>query len=149
MFDGEDVSRPALARRIFGADHVQQQAREALHAIVHPEIGDLISERIRQVAGNQEAGGLDLVVLDAAVLLEAGWREQCDLLVFVDVPLEIRQDRACSRGWADDELQRREACQWPLDRKRSLADFVVDNAAAADVAVDQVVEFVKSRLSAR
>ncbi|WP_155458753.1 dephospho-CoA kinase, partial [Streptococcus pneumoniae] len=87
----------------------------------------------------EQAGDtVDVVVLDAAVLLEAGWRNQCDRLVFVEVPLAARQERVRARGWSEDELQRREASQWPLDRKRSAADFVVDHSATSDAAVMEV-----------
>ncbi|MFM8698844.1 MAG: dephospho-CoA kinase, partial [Phycisphaerales bacterium] len=74
------------------------------------------------------APGTRALVIDAPLLLEAGLRDACDTVIFVDCPLETRQSRvAATRGWTPAELTRREAAQWPLDRKRSLADHVICN----------------------
>jgi dephospho-CoA kinase len=43
-----------------------------------------------------------------------------------------------SRGWDENELQRREKLQWPLDRKREISDDVVQNTADAGDARRQV-----------
>jgi dephospho-CoA kinase len=49
-------------------------------------------------------------------------------VIFVETPDDLRVSRAqARRGWNAAELARREAAQWPLDRKRSLADHVIRN----------------------
>ena len=68
------------------------------------------------------------VVLDAAILLEAGWHTVCDRVILVDAPREQRLARlAAARGWSEETLAGREAAQWPLERKRALADAVIVN----------------------
>ena len=64
------------------------------------------------------AAGKAAVVLDAPLLLEAGWKPLCDFVLFVDVPHETRLARARSRGWSDAKFARREAAQWPAAEKR-------------------------------
>lgn len=68
---GEDghINRPALAARVFG----DQNARKRLNEIVWPEIERLVEKRVTQLA----VEGVAVVVLDAAVLLEAGWERRC------------------------------------------------------------------------
>jgi len=140
IFKGPDIDRQALARRVFGPESQHREALNVLESIVHPEIGAEIESRIK-------ASDVDVVILDAAVLLEAGWRSRCDVVVFVDVPFEIRLARIETRGWTEEELKKREASQIPLDHKRAAADLVVDNSGSLDHAVHAAVEFLKSRLS--
>lgn len=127
------VDRRQMGRRVFGAAPEQQQARAALEAIVHPRIKQLLRTRIAEA---QARPGVPAVILDAALLLEANWRDLCDTVLFLDTPFEARLDRVSrGRGWDVQELRSREASQWPLERKRKEADDVIDNGHGADVAL--------------
>ena len=49
------------------------------------------------------------MLLDAAVLFEAGWNDLCHAVVFIDVPRDERYGRLRElRGWDDAETERRE-----------------------------------------
>jgi dephospho-CoA kinase len=73
------------------------------------------------------------VVLDAAILLEAGWDDLCDLVVFVDAPRGERIRRASlQRGWSTAAFEARERAQMPCDEKRRRAALVITNAAGLD-----------------
>ena len=76
--------------------------------------------------------GATVVILDAALLFEAGWDRHCDAVIFLEVPSEIRRKRAQSRGWTLDEFAAREAVQMSIDEKRQKADFVIDNSVALE-----------------
>lgn len=68
---------------------------ERLQSIVWPEIRQLAQKRIASL-GKQ---GVDSVVLEAAVLLEAGWDDMCDELWVVQVPPDVaRYVRPADRG---------------------------------------------------
>jgi dephospho-CoA kinase len=74
-----------------------------------------------------------VIVLDAAILLEAGWDDLCDRVVFVEAPRSVRRQRvAKQRGWSLAVLESREAAQWPCDIKRSRADIVLANDSGMD-----------------
>ena len=74
-----------------------------------------------------------LVVLDAAILLEAGWDDLCDLVVFVDAPRDERMRRVqAQRGWSRDDSRLASKPQWPCDHKRRRADLVITNDAGVD-----------------
>jgi dephospho-CoA kinase len=123
VLDGAgEVDRRKLAARVF-ADPAERQALEAL---VLPEI------RRRTAAALDEAErdpAKTMIVLDAAILLETGWRQVCDRIVYVDTPRDERLRRvAAGRGWTTQEVEAREAAQWPVARKAALADAVIDNA---------------------
>ena len=89
------------------------------------------------------------LIIDAPLLLEAGLEEQCDVIVFVEASLEIRQNRVKkNREWSIEEINRREAVQLPLDTKRNKADYVVINETVLDEVhnqVEQILEDIHKR----
>ncbi|HID24203.1 MAG TPA: dephospho-CoA kinase [Planctomycetaceae bacterium] len=146
IFDaGGQIDRAALARAVFGRTPSHRQALRDLEAIVHPEIGRRMRDLVDQV---RSKGEVEAILVDAAVLLEAGWDDVCDALVFVDAPREVREQRvAASRGWSPEELRQRESCQWPLEKKRSAADHVIVNAGTDVGHAAQHVKHVLTRLA--
>jgi dephospho-CoA kinase len=131
-----EINRRQIGRLVFGSGPQQRAARKKLEQIVHPRISEILA---RQVALAQSRPNVVAVILDAAILLEAGWRHICDAVVFIDTPLETRVERVTkSRGWSRDELQLREESQFPLERKRKEADYVVDNSGDEQVALSQL-----------
>ena len=69
------------------------------------------------------------VVLDAAVMIEAGWDKVCDLLVHVDAPDAVRRSRvARQRGWSAADLELREQAQMAVTEKAARADVTIDNS---------------------
>src|SRR5205823_10763309 len=85
------------------------------------------------------------VVLDAAVMLEAGWNKVCDRLVYIDAPRELRLRRlAQHRGWMPEDVELRERAQWPLEEKRKRADLVIENAGSREQLTEQVEGLVRN-----
>src|SRR5262245_41288272 len=90
---GASVDRRALAGIVFA----DTEARRGLEAIVHPLMRERFIEALSRVL--ETTGGP--VVLDAAILLEAGWQDLCDRVIFVDAPRLERIRRAAEhRGWS-------------------------------------------------
>ena len=143
IFDDQGVIiRSELAKQVFGNDAAHLLARGDLERIVHPEIGRQIAESIALAAGS----GSEAVLLDAAVLLEAGWRNLCDLIVYIETPDSVRLQRVREkRGWTEEELRRREASQWSLPDKRREADLIVVNDQNLDAAGKRLLEALKQR----
>jgi dephospho-CoA kinase len=115
------INRKSIAQIIFH-DPIEKQA---LENIVFPYIERRLQEEIAKGIANPEA---DLVLIDAAIMLETGWKDLCDQIVFVSCPREIRLQRVIEkRGWTESDLANREANQWPLERKQSVADYCIQN----------------------
>jgi dephospho-CoA kinase len=135
------VDRRKLASLVFQ----DAEALRDLESIVHPEMRRRFEEAIDR---ESRRGTARLIVLDAAILLEAGWNDLCDLVVFVDSPRAVRLERvARSRGWDEPTLSAREAAQWDLERKRALADLTLKNAgdlAELRLEVDRLLEVIGS-----
>ncbi len=136
---GERVRKPdgALDRKEIGrivfADPAQ---RNALEAAVFPYIGERTHDAIASAQANPD---VTFVVLDAAVLLEAGWGEMVDKMVYVNAPRAVRVARLATRsGWTESELAAREAAQLPAEQKKARADAILTNDAGPDVLQDRV-----------
>ncbi len=131
------VDRAAVGKRVFATDSRGEEDRQFLEGLLHPRIRRRLEAERDQFA----AEGRAAIVLDAPLLLEAGWgKALCDIVIFVDAPPEVRLARARGRGWSDAEFARREAAQWPVEEKRRHADVVIQNDGSEEElrqAVDQ------------
>jgi dephospho-CoA kinase len=119
---GGQVDRKQLARIVFA----DRQELGRLDALLHPAMAE---EFRLQIAAARSDPAIVAVVLDAALLFEAGWDALCDLVVFVDTPAEERHRRLkANRGWSDEEIDRREASQLPLEPKKLRSTHIIDNS---------------------
>lgn len=121
--DGQ-INRRAVAQIVFASTPQGIDELAFLEALTHPRISQRLEREISQLSHGDRPTA---IILDAPVLLKAGWNKFCDKIVYVDAPLAVRQARVLQRRWSADELTRREAAQEPLEQKRALADVVIDN----------------------
>jgi len=140
------VDRPFIASKVF--NNIAE--RQRLEQLIHPIVNEARRGLMVQAASDAKVKGF---VWDTPLLFESGLNLQCDAVVFVEAPVELRIQRIGSRhGWDEQELRRRENSQWPLDRKRDLADYVIRNTAEAGDARNPVstqVRTVFSRILAK
>lgn len=129
------IARPRVAERVFASPPEGPREREFLERITHPRIGERLRERLAEY---QRSNDRVCVILDAALLLEAGWNRLCDRIVFVDATDDLRRRRAESRGWSADQWRAREAAQRSLVEKRRQSDWIVDNSGTPDETREQV-----------
>jgi len=126
----------ALAAIVF--DHPDELAE--LNRIIHPRVIERIE---RDVAACRVQGDLVLCVIDAPLLFESGLTHLCDLTLFIECDETRRAQRvARSRQWAPEEIERREARQQSLARKREMADVIVDNSGDLAALRRQVQEIL-------
>ncbi len=134
--DGQ-IDRGAVARRVFGEGKAAAADRKFLEDLLHPRIRRRLNlERDQAAAARKPA-----VVLDAPLLLEAGWGPMCDLVLMIDCPRELRLERAKDRGWSESHFDQREAAQWSEDEKRRLADVVIPNLGTDEELRSAVADF--------
>jgi dephospho-CoA kinase len=131
-----DIQRRRLSHKVFA----NTKELRALEALVFPQIGKRIWEEIAKA----RLAGSGLIVLDAAVMMEAGWDKNCDKVIFVDAPCAMRLQRLLDkRGWSAEEVLARESAQLPLEDKRRRADAVIDNSEAATRVAEQVEKLLQ------
>jgi dephospho-CoA kinase len=109
--------------------------RRRLEEITHPRIGALMTERI--AAGL--ATGAPLVVADIPLLFENDRRALVEGVLLVDAPEVAQLRRLMLRDGLDEaDARRRVAAQMPLDEKRRLATWVIDNGGTEEQTAAQV-----------
>ena len=131
LTDDGEVDRTKVGKLVFGTSFNAVAQRKQLEAIVHPRIRSLALERIAAVRAMPKVPLA--IVIDAPLLIEAGWEPMCDLILFVDSPSEERVQRATARGWTETHFADREASQISLDEKRSRATHFLDNSRQANI----------------
>jgi dephospho-CoA kinase len=117
------IIRSRLAKIVFARGEKGACERKYLESLSHPEIGRILKAQIEAAKGVAP-----LAVVDAALLLEAGWDKLCDCTAMVDVPRDVRLARALQRGWTEEDFAAREAAQDSLDSKRARVDVIIDNS---------------------
>jgi dephospho-CoA kinase len=116
------VDRKALGKLVFSDD----EARGRLETIVHPLVLAESERRLERMAG---AAGVELVVYDAALLVETGRNRRFDRLVVVTCTQEQQLERLMHRdGLSADDAGARIRSQLPIEKKAKLADYVIDNS---------------------
>ena len=128
------LNRAWLAERVFG----NKAELERLNAIVHPAV-------MRDFAAWAEAQEGDYVVLESAILLEAGLEEHVDVVVAVMAPKDIRLERAMQRdGVSREQIEERMRNQMSDDERTDRAKYAVVNIDIEELEED--VEQLHRRL---
>ncbi len=135
------VSRRAVAGIVFAKTPQARDELRALESVVFPWIERRAREEIAAARADPRAR---LIVLDAAVMLEAGWNNVCDRLVYVHAPREVRLRRlAAGRSWSPKEVEERESAQRSLTEKATRADDAVDNSGSPEEVRRQVDDLLR------
>lgn len=127
------VDRGRLARLVFA----DPEARRRLEAAIHP----LVRRRFAELSRSGAVEGVDVVVLEATLLVEAGFADDFDLVVTVEAPEDLRRQRAVARGLSEEQAQARLDAQGAGEARRAAADVVIDNSgdlAALERRVDEL-----------
>lgn len=136
---GEDVlaadgriDRKALGAKVFG----RPDQLKKLTDIVWPAIRALAGEEIERV---RAAGTARVIVLEAAVLFEAGWQDLGDEVWVNIVDREVAIARAMQRdGIPREAIERRLDAQLPNAERIARADVVLDNNGSQEELLAQL-----------
>jgi dephospho-CoA kinase len=132
-----EVDRRKIAEIVFAGTSESAAELKFLEQLTHPRIG----RRLESQLAEMHRAGVQVAVLDAPVMLKAGWDRLCQRIVFVDTPQPVRLARARQRGWTESDFAAREAAQEPVEAKRKRADMTIDNSASREQLYAQVDRF--------
>ncbi|GBD23344.1 Dephospho-CoA kinase [bacterium HR29] len=119
------IDRKVLGAKVFG----KPQELKRLTDIVWPAIRRLASQELAEL----EAGGNELAVLEAAVLLEAGWEDLTDEIWAVIVEPELAVQRLRSRNGLDEAAAwARIRSQLSNEERVRRAHVVIENNGTLD-----------------
>ena len=124
------IDRPRLAEIVFA----DAQGRERLNQIVHPRV---IQEQEQQLEAWANSG-VEVGVVEAPLLIEAGYHRKLARLVVVWCRPEQQRERLLARGMKPEQIEQRIAAQMPLEEKRRLADDQIDCSGTLEETRGQV-----------
>jgi len=114
------LDRAALAEIVFR----DPERRARLNAITHPLVGAWAAERSAEAI----VRGARIVVHDVPLLFENQRQGQFERVILVYAPDEVAVRRLLEKGMTEEQARARIAAQMPIEEKRRLADYVVDNS---------------------
>lgn len=130
--DGQ-IDRRALGAKVFG----DPAKRRQLEGIVWPWMRETMEGQLAAL----RAEGTPVVVLEAAVLIEAGWQPLVDEVWVVTVPPELARDRIISRnGLTAEQADARIAAQLTNEERVKQARVAIDNSGSLDELARRVDE---------
>jgi len=130
---GEDgaINRRLLAQRVFS----DAQALALLNKITHPRIREALQEEI-QKAGED---GVQIAIVEAALLLEAGWDDLVDEIWVTVAPPEVAAQRAAQKGsMTVEEAMARIRSQMDNGQRVKRAHVVIDTSTTLEETRQQV-----------
>jgi dephospho-CoA kinase len=138
------IDRKVLGSKVFG----KPDELKKLTDIVWPGIRRLASEQLAEF----EAAGNDIAVLEAAVLLEAGWEDLVDEVWVVVVDPEIAVQRLGARNGLDPDAARaRIASQLTNEERIARGDVIIENNGTLEelnARIQQAWDSLQERLRA-
>jgi dephospho-CoA kinase len=118
-----------------------------LNAIVHPRMKGMMRERLQEM----ERDGLDVAVIEAAILLEAGWDDLTDEIWVTVAPPETAAHRVAERSRLPlEQVLERIRSQMTNEERTKRADIVIDTSGDMESTRRQAAEQwadLKRRLS--
>lgn len=127
------LNRSKLYERAFLGDRVEE-----LNSCVHPKVRIYVENRIASLRAAAFDG---LVLIEAALLIEAGYKDICDELWYVHAPVEMRRERLkADRGYSDERVDSIMAEQATEELFFSASDFVLYNDSSQEDCEAHIVE---------
>ena len=117
------LDRAYVASRLFSDASLQQ----SVNRLVHPKVESILNRTFAEFAKK----GRKIAIVEAALIYEAGYDSELDLVIVVDAPRDRRIKRVRLRdGVRAADVRRRMKAQWPVREKLRRADYVIRNAGS-------------------
>lgn len=126
------IHRGRMAEKIFASPDLLRQ----VNAIVHPAVRVFLLGEIEKA---RQEGGVELFFIEAALLIECGYREIVDEMWYIYAAEDVRRERLLrSRGYSAEKTERIMESQLTEKAFRAGSDFVIDNSGAPEAAFRQI-----------
>lgn len=136
IIQNEKINRAAMANLIFNDKDLLAKA----NALIHPRV----AEHFKSWLAKQDS---PYIIKEAAILFESGSYKDCDQVIMVSAPKEMRIKRVMERSSISREnVLSRMNKQWPDEKKIELADFCIQNDEQVSI-IKQSLEIHKKLLS--
>ena len=110
--------RAKIAALVFNSPHKLQ----VLNNIIHPKVSEHFKDWLEKQKDKK------FVIKEAAILFESGSYKDCDKIILVTAPKEVRINRVMQRDSVTREkVLERMSAQWEEDKKAGLSDYIINN----------------------
>ena len=135
VFDQGQLNRAKISQIVFD----NPQKLQKLNTIIHPAV----AENFKKWVLNHH--NFPYVVKEAAILFESGSYKDCDLIISVVAPLELRIERVMKRDLISRELVlKRINNQWSEEKRKEYSQYIIENIELfkAKCQVDEILKKV-------
>jgi dephospho-CoA kinase len=131
-YNSSGYNRPYVAQRVFNSADLLGKLNQIIHPAVRQAFDHFVSSRNSTYVFNE-----------AAIFFETSAHQSFDFMVLVCSPMELRIKRLQDRDKATvEEIKNRMDKQWSDEKKRPLADFIIENNEN-DSILEQIDELLK------
>ena len=133
------LNRKKIAEFVFN----NPEKLKELNAIVHPEVQLHFKNWVK------EHENFPYIIKEVAILFETGGNKQCDKVILITAPEELRIERAMKRdNVTKKDILVRINNQLPESKKKELSDFIVENIDLSNtfLKIDEIIKIL-SKLS--
>lgn len=128
------IDRAAMASRIF----VDKEILRKVNDLVHPAVQKYLLERIDEARSNPK---IELFFIEAALLIETGYKEIVDELWYIYAEKAVRHKRLEeSRGYTPEKIAQIMEKQLSEEAFRQACDFEIDNSGSLEASYKQIQE---------
>jgi len=115
------ISRPKLSQIAMATE----ETRKRLNELTHPLVQQEVERELKRLEAEEFHG---VAIIEAALLIEAGYKNICDFLWYVHAPLVHRIRRMKEkRGYTDEKIANILAGQLTEEEFFAQADMVIEN----------------------
>jgi len=136
VFENDVLLREKLSEIVF--NDPEKLAR--LNNIVHPEV----KRHFKQWLSDYKYE--PFVIYESAILFESGSYKDCDFIINVTAPIEMRIERVIERDKTTREkVLERMKNQWNDEEKSAKSDFVIENISreAINIGIVKILNFLR------
>ena len=126
------IDRGKMAAKIF----LETELLNRVNAIVHPAVREYLERAVESARQEKET---ELFFIEAALLIENGYRDFVDEMWYIYARDEVRRKRlSVSRGYTPEKIERIMSSQLSEKEFRKHCDFVIDNSDSLEDSYRQI-----------
>jgi dephospho-CoA kinase len=134
LTNGGRLKRRRLGKLAFASG----ENKIKLNKIIHPYLLRELSRQVKAAIKESE-----LVIIDAALLIDWGWNEKVDFTILVRCSHKTTESRLLKKGYSHNEIRNRRDSQLSNSLMKRYADFIVSNNDSIDYLEVKVKKIIK------
>jgi len=132
LFPDRTLNRSKLAEIVFS----DAQSRKVLEGFTHPRIFEKRDTLLKDIKTKYPNA---IVIVDVPLLFELSLNKKFDIIILVYVSRDVQIERAIQRGvLTKEEVEKRLQVQIPIEKKKLLSDYIINNEGSLKNTRDQV-----------